>query len=114
MLKHIADAETEFVVINVNPDFCDVDGEVIPFDIYQVMSSERAEYAPDFFSRGGKVLLEGTIIRGVVGNAGEGVLSGVSQGKGDCIPIEGTDHLLSHGRRVCRHHHRCLMNVDSG
>jgi hypothetical protein len=114
MLKHIADAESDFVVTNINPDFCRVDGDVVPFDIKQVLSSEKCDYSPNFFARGKKVLKEGSVIKGVQGNAGEGVLSGVSQGKGDTLMIEGTDHFLVNGKRAVRHGHRALMNVKTG
>jgi hypothetical protein len=114
MAKHIADAESAFVVVNVNPDFCRVNGDVVPFDIVQVLSSEKSDYSPDFFARGKKVLNEGSVIRGVEGNAGEGVLSGVSQGDGHVVITEGTDHFFVNGKRVCRHEDQCLMNVKIG
>ncbi|MEZ4296730.1 MAG: PAAR-like domain-containing protein [Polyangiaceae bacterium] len=114
MPKHIADGEAEFVVVNVTPDFCRVDGEVVPFDISQVLESEKSDYSPDFFARGSRVLKEGSIISGVEGNAGEGVASGVSQGEGHTVMIEGTDHFFVNGRRVCRHEDLCAMNVKVG
>jgi hypothetical protein len=110
-VKHIADAESGFTVTNINPDFCDVDGTVIPFDIMQVLSEENTDYAENFFSRGAKVLRVGSIVKGVVGNAGEGVLSGVSQGEGHTITIEGSKRLFVGGKAVCHHLHRVLMNV---
>ena len=111
-MKHIADAEPGFVVTNINPDFCRVDGSVVPFEIKQELPEESSEsYAQDFFSRGKQVLHVGSFIKGVVGNAGEGVLSGVSQGDGDSIMDEGSDRLFVHGKPVCHHGHRALMNV---
>lgn len=114
MARHIADAESKFTVLNVTPDFCRVDGEICPFDISQVLSSELCDYAPDFFARGGRVLHEGSIIDSVEGNAGEGVESGVSQADGHTVMLEGTDHFLVHGKRVCRHEDLCAMNVRVG
>jgi hypothetical protein len=113
MLNHIADAESKFVVVNVNPDFCKVDGATVPFDISQKISSEKTEYAPDFFARGEKVLHVDSVVKGVVGNAGEGVLSGVSQGAGDVVMREGAKHLFVHGKAVCHHGHEVEMNVQS-
>ena len=113
MLKHVADAESDFVITNVTPDFCKVDGSVCAFDIAQHLSSERTSYSENTFARGQKVLKEGSVIRGVKGNAGKGVLSGVSQGKGDCVVIEGADNLLVNGKRVAHHGHRAYMNVGS-
>jgi hypothetical protein len=112
MAKHIADAEG-FRVVNVNPDYCEVDGEVVPFDIVQVLSEEKAEYAPHFYARGKRVLRMGAIIRGVVGNAGRGVLSGVAEEEGDTVMVDGTENLHVGGKRVCRHGDECLMNVKA-
>lgn len=111
--KHIADAEDVFVAINVNPDFCEVDGCVVGFDIKQVLSEERTAYSRDVFSRGKRVLPVGSVIKGVVGNAGKGVLSGVSQGDGDIITDEGSDCLFVNGRPACHHGHKVRMNVKS-
>lgn len=110
-MKHIVDAEAEFVVTNVNPNFCRVDGKVIPFEISQNLSEEKTEYSPSLLSRGEKVLYVGSVTKGVVGNAGEGVLSGVSQDDGHSIAIEGSERLFVHGKAVCHDGHQALMNV---
>lgn len=82
MLKHVADAETKFVVVNVNPDFCKVDGKVVAFDISRDVSKEKTSYAQDLFARGEKVLPVGSVVKGVEGNAGEGILgSGCRKGR---------------------------------
>jgi hypothetical protein len=114
-MKHIADGEGgDFVVTNVNPDFCRVDGAVVPYEISQTLNHEKGRsFAQDFFSRGEKVLKVGSIIEGVVGNAGEGVLSGVSQGDGHTITIEGSQRLFVNKMPVCHHGHKVLMNVKA-
>jgi hypothetical protein len=114
MPKHIADAEDKFVVTNINPDFCCVDGAYVAFDISQVLVKEKADYSKDVFSRGGRVLKVGSVIEGVVGNAGEGVLSGVSVQAGHSITIEGSDLLFVNGKKTCHHGHKVLMNVKVG
>lgn len=114
MLKHIADAETKFVVVNVNPDFCKVDGEVVAFDISRAVSEERASYAQDFFARGEKVLPVGSVVQGVEGNAGEGIFSGVAAEKGDNVTTTGSPVLFVNGRAVCRHDDEVEMNVKTG
>jgi hypothetical protein len=78
-MKHLADAESVFVVVNINPDFCEVDGSVIPFDIARDLSPERAAYSKDVFSRGARVLKVGSVVQGVEGNAGAGVFSSVAE-----------------------------------
>jgi hypothetical protein len=114
MSKHIADAESKFVVVNVTPDFCRVDGEVCAFDISQELSSERLDYSPNVYARGKRVLIEGSVVRGVNGNAGAGLGSGVSLGSGDVVMSKCTEHFHVNGRRVCRHDDLCLMNVRVG
>jgi hypothetical protein len=113
MARHIADAETTMVVMNVNPDFCDVDGKVVPYDISQTLDSEKAEYSPDSFARGQKVLRVGSVIRGVVGNAGAGVRSGVSEGAGDVVTMTGSEIFFVNGKGVCRHDDEVEMNVQT-
>ena len=108
---HVADAEASFKVVNVAPDFCTVNGQVVPFDIYQELSPERSDYSPDVEARGGRVLTRGSVVDGVVGNMGEGVMSGVSQGKGTTVILEGDDTILVNGKGVARHGHRCMMNI---
>ncbi len=112
-MKHIADAETKFVVTNVPPDFCEVDGSVVAFDISNEMCNERADYSPNCYSRGERVLKVGSVIRGTEGNAGKGVLSGVSQGSGDAMMVEGADHLFVNSKPICRHLDKALMNGKS-
>ncbi|APR78994.1 Rhs-family protein [Minicystis rosea] len=108
--KHIADAESKFVIVNVTPDFCAVGGAVVPFDISQVLPREKAGYAKAVFARGKKVLMIDSVINGVCGNAGSGVRSGVSLGAGDNKIIQGASSVRVEGRRVARHLDEVLMN----
>jgi hypothetical protein len=89
MNKHIADAEALWKVCNINPDMCVVNGQVVPFDIYQELTPERSNYSPDVHARSAKVLHVDSINKGVIGNAGSGVSSGVSLGSGDTSITEG-------------------------
>ena len=111
--RHIADAESGFVVVNVNPDFCKVGGCVVPFDIYREMPPEKKNYAKKTNARGQKILPIDAVIQGVIGNAGKGVSSGVSQGSGDVILIEGAKSVRVEGRLVSRHRDLAHMNVKS-
>ena len=112
--RHIADAEAKFKAVNISPDFCKVHGKTVPFDIFRDLSPEKATYAKQVRARGVKVLTVDSIVRGVVGDMGKGVFSGVSQGKGDVVVIEGVDNLRAHGRLVTRHRSLCIMNVKVG
>lgn len=108
--KHIADAESAFVVVNVNPDFCKVGKKVIPFDIAQVLQPEKSSYAKTVFARGQPVLMQDSVIKAVKGNAGKGVSSGVSLGKGDTKIMEGSGTVHTEGRLTARHLDEVLMN----
>lgn len=112
-VPHIADGEVEFKVVNIVPDFCEVDGEVCPFDIERDLSNEKSSYAPNVRARGERVLPVGSVIKGVVGNAGSGVVSGVSLEGGDVVTIEGAKSVFAHGRAVCRHDDLVLMNAKT-
>lgn len=109
--KHIADAEGAFKVINISPDFCIVNGAVVPFEIYQQLPPERSNYAKTVNARGVEVLHLDSVVRGVIGNAGSGVASGVSQGGGHSIVVEGAKSVHVEGQRCARHRDLCSMNV---
>jgi hypothetical protein len=111
--RHIADAEAAFKVINISPDFCRVGSRVVPFDIYRELPPERSNYACKTNARGEKVLHVASVIKGVIGNAGKGVASGVSQGGGDTVVIEGAKSVRVEGQLVARHRDLCQMNVKS-
>jgi hypothetical protein len=108
---HIADAEAEFKVVNVTPDFCKIQEKIVAFEIYRDLSPERENYTKQVNARGVRVLTVGSVIAGVVGNMGKGVISTVSQGGGDVIMIEGVESIRAEGKPVCRDKHLCLMNV---
>ena len=111
--KHIADGEGDpFLVINIAPDFCIVDGSVVPFEIVQYLGEEQATYAETVFARGHKVLTEGSVLRGVLGDAGEGVISGCATSGGSCVIFEGHGTIFAEGKPVARHGHLVRMNCS--
>lgn len=110
--RHIADAEGTFKVVNVSPDLCFVNGSVVPFEIYRELPTEKSNYASTVIARGEKVLHVDSIIQGVVGNAGSGVISGVSQGGGDNVILEGSTVLNVEGARCARHLDLVGMNAS--
>ena len=111
MAKHIADAEAAFMVVNVTPDFCEVNGTVVPFDIYQRLPPEKSAYSGDVLARSKKTLTVGSVVEGTIGNMGAGVLSGSAQGTGHTLLTEGDPTVLIDGKATVRHGHRCMMNV---
>ena len=113
MGKHIADAESKWRVVNINPDMCIVSGQVVPFDIYQELTPEKSNYSPNVRARSGrKVLHVNSINKGVIGNAGSGVSSGVSLGAGNTIITEGSKTVRVNGELCARHLDQCEMNVS--
>ncbi len=110
--KHIADAESEFIIVNVAPDFCQVGKKIIPFDIMQELTPEKVSYAKTVYARGVKVLLIDSVIKGVQGNAGSGVVSGVSLGSGDSKIVGGSSTVFTEGRKTARHLDEVQMNGD--
>lgn len=111
--KHIADAESTWKVCNINPDMCIVGGQVVPFEIYRELPPEKSNYAHTVHARGCMVLHVDSITQGVIGNAGAGVSSGVSQGGGDTIVLEGAKSVHVEGKLGARHLDLCDMNVKS-
>lgn len=108
--KHIADAEGDFTISNVTPDFCKVGKDVIPFDINRTLKPEKASYAQSVFARGEKTLTIQSIIAGVDGNAGKGVKSGVSLGDGNSQVQEGSGSVFIEGKKTARHGDEVQMN----
>lgn len=84
--------------------------DIIPFDISQVLTPEKAAYAQTVFARGQQVLMIDSIIKGVNGNAGKGVCSGVSLAKGDTLVTQGASTVHTEGRLTARHLDEVLMN----
>lgn len=114
MEHHIADAEAEFLVYNVTPDFCVVNEVTVPFDISQLLPPEKASYAKTVFARSEKVILIDSIVDSVMGNAGSGVDSKVSLGGGHTKVIEGAGTVFVESRRVARDNDLVEMNGQVG
>lgn len=112
--RHIADGETSFVILNVTPDFCQVGNCVVAFDISQTLAPQKADYATSVFARSEPVILIGSIIDQVQGNAGTGVASGVSLGGGHSKVIEGSETVLIESRKTARHNDLVEMNCKVG
>jgi hypothetical protein len=108
--RHIADAESEFKVVNINPDMCFVNGAVVPFEIYRELPPEKSNYAHTVHARGCMVLHVDSVVQGVIGDAGSGVISGVSQGAGNNIIREGAKTVHVEGSLVARHDDLVGMN----
>jgi Domain of unknown function (DUF4150) len=109
-IGHIADAESKFKVVNINPDMCFVNGTVVPFEIYRELPPEKCNYSNDVHARGEKVLHVDSVIKGVIGDAGAGVISGVSRGAGNNIIRSGAQSVRVNGQLCARHNDLVGMN----
>jgi hypothetical protein len=107
---HIADAEKTYLVVNVPPDFCKVGSKVVPFDIVRELKMEKADYAKTVFARSEAVVMVESITKGIKGNAGRGVISGVSRGEGHVKILKGAGTVFVENRAAARHNDLCLMN----
>jgi hypothetical protein len=110
--KHIANRETQWVALNVNPDFCKVGKTVIPFDIARTLNQDKALYAKTVYARGEPVLMIDSVACGVKGNAGRGVKSKVARNKGHVWIRAGSTTVFVEGRALVRHLDPCRMNVE--
>jgi hypothetical protein len=79
---HIADAEKDFYIIAVGPDVCRVGKKIVAYEPSQKLHQEKSAYSKTVFARDEKVLMVDSIIKGLIGNAGKGVYSGVAVKKG--------------------------------
>jgi hypothetical protein len=111
MSGHGAGAEAVFVAVNITPDFCKVHKRVVPYDIWRDLSHEKQDYASTVHGRGKKLLKIGSVVQGVVGDAGKGIISGVSLHDGNVFAIEGSATIHVEGKPLCRHGDVVLMNV---
>lgn len=110
LVPHAADAEEEFFVKAVTPDFCRVGKAIVPFFPARILKPEKADYAVSVFARGEQVLMVKSIVGGTKGNAGRGVKSGVSQTQGHVEVVEGENTIFVEGRKLARHDDLCKMN----
>ncbi len=109
---HIADAEATFKVVNINPDLCFVNGSVVPYEIYRELPPELSDYAHTVHARGEKVLHVNSVTQGVLGDAGSGVISGVSLGGGNNIVVQGSQTVRVEGELCARHLDLVGMNAS--
>ncbi|MEY0975086.1 RHS repeat-associated core domain-containing protein [Providencia rettgeri] len=107
--KHIGDAEGGFKAVSSAPDVCKVGNAVVPFDSYQSLNHIK-KFATSVRARGALTLNVGSIIAGSQSNAGSGVMSGTSQGSGDCIILTGSTSVRIEGQPAAMHGSLVAMN----
>lgn len=110
--KHIANRESPWFALNLNPDFCKLGKKVVPFDIARSLNQDKALYATTVYARGQPLLMIDSVARGVKGNAGRGRRSKVSRNQGHVWVRTGSATVFVEGRALVRHLDRCQMNVE--
>ena len=82
-IPHLANEESLWFVLSTQPDYCDIGGNVVPFDTFAILSTwDGSNVDSRIYSRGTAVFLEGHFAAGVMGNVGAGIQSGVSLSDG--------------------------------
>lgn len=108
--KHVANRESLWVSLNIQPDWCQVGDDVIPFDISRTLDNELMLYAKTVYARGQPVIMLDSVVQGVDGDKGSGVNSEVSEEQGNVWVREGSPTVFAEGRSVSRHLDRVFMN----
>jgi hypothetical protein len=108
---HIADAESGFFTLAVTPDMCKVGKVIVAFKSMQILSPEEASYSTTVFARDEKVLLLKSVIDGVKGNAGKGIVSGVAVKCGHVEIKQASSTVIIEDRLTARDGDEVEMNV---
>lgn len=111
MEPHIADAENDFFVMAVTPDMCKVGKIIVAFEPMQMLPPEKGRYSERTFARSEKILMINSVVKGMKGNAGKGVLSGVAVGSGNSVIKQGSETVFVEDRMVARDGDEVDINV---
>ncbi|MCK9791248.1 RHS repeat-associated core domain-containing protein [Providencia sp. CIM-Carb-044] len=109
MKKVVGNKKGDYCVVSSGPDVCKVGNSVVPFDSYQQLSSEQS-YVKSVRVNGVPTLTVGSVIKGTQSNAGSGIISGTSQGGGNCVITSGSPTVRFCGNAVAYHGSDVMMN----
>jgi hypothetical protein len=93
-------------------DYCRVGKDIVPFDIVCDLS-QATTYSPNVTANGKPVLAVTHKIPGMIGNAGSGLTSGVSQLAGYVLLEKGSPTVTINNQAAVGNGHDCLMNCDA-
>src|SRR5262245_31574897 len=110
--KEIANKLSKPVAVSKNPDICCVDGALVPFDISRDLS-HSIKHSPNVNAQGVPVIHVDSLIKGVDGNKGEGISSGVAQQDGHVLVKTGAPLVNTNGRCTARNMSECEMNTTA-
>jgi hypothetical protein len=107
---HIADADEKFFIMSVTPDMCKVGRKVVAFDSSQELPSELMNYSKKTIARDHKIVLIGSAVKGLKGNAGKGLKSGVAVALGNSKILEGSPTVFIEDKAAVRDGDEVDMN----
>ena len=107
---HIADADEKFFIMSVTPDMCKVGRKVVAFDPLQDLPSKLMNYSEKTIVRDHPIVLLTGIVKGLKGNAGKGLKSGVAVGLGNSKILEGSPTVFIEDKAAVRHGDEVDMN----
>ncbi|ERJ33385.1 hypothetical protein L810_4294 [Burkholderia sp. AU4i] len=109
--RHIAN-EDRWKAFTTAPDFCKVGNSVVPFDSYAFINNKQTA-SPNVFAAGKPVYRVGDLHQGVLGDAGQHVVSGTSLGGGYVKILSGQSNVIVNGLKVARDGSACKINCDA-
>ncbi|RQU99896.1 hypothetical protein DF047_33790 [Burkholderia cenocepacia] len=109
--RHIAN-EDRWKAFTTSPDFCKVGNSVVPFDSYAIINNKQTA-SPNVFAAGKPVYRVGDLHHGVLGDAGQHVVSGTSLGSGYVKILSGQSNVIVNGQKVARDGSACKINCDA-
>ncbi len=90
---------------------CRVGKNIVAFKPMQILSSEESAFSTSVFAPDEKILLLKSVIDGVKGNAGKGLMSGVAVKSGHVEIKEGSNTVIIEDRLAARDGDEADMNV---
>ena len=107
---HVADAEEDFYIIAITPDMCKVGKKTVAYEPSQKLVNEKSQYSKKVFARDVPTLMVGSVVQGLLGNAGKGVHSGVSGKQGHSQILKNDRTVWIEDRQVAAHTDLAIMN----
>ena len=110
--KVVGNKNADYCVVSSGPDVCQVGNSLVPFDSFQQLGAEQT-YVKTVRVNGVPTLTVGSVIKGTQGNAGSGIISGTSLGRGDCVITSGSPTVNFCGKPASFHGSAVMMNNNN-
>ncbi len=111
--RHLGN-ESAWYVISTAPDYCKVGNAVVGFDSYSLLSKKSTASANVKSQLGSMPLYRvGDMARGVQANAGQGVCSQTSLGRGYVLFLDGQSNVKANGKMTGMDGAKCMINCNA-